>query len=119
LNDLSRHKALIERQASTVHIQEARTERENVRASFAVIEEVEKKNKLLVVLNWLSSADMILDQEAYLAIRQEYPTTGRWVLENPTIKSWSDPAKDLTPLVWINGIPGAGKGDSFALPKCY
>jgi hypothetical protein len=102
-----------------VHIQEARTERENVRASFDVIEEVEKKNKRLVVLNWLSSADMRLDQEAYVSIQHEHPTTGRWVLENPTIKSWSDPANDLTPLVWINGIPGAGKGDSFAFPKSY
>jgi hypothetical protein len=108
LDDLHRHKALIECQANILQIQEARTERANVRASFTAIEEAEKKNKRLVVLNWLSAAKTILDQEVSAEIRRDYPSTGRWVLENPTLKSWLDPSNALLPMVWMNGIPGAG-----------
>ena len=119
MDDLRRHKALIECQANILQIQEARTERAKVRASFTALEEAERKNKRLVVLNWLSSAKTILDQEAFVEMRRDYPSTGHWMLENPVMKSWLDPGNTLVPVVWMNGIPGAGTNDSLTLPNYY
>ena len=78
-------------------------------ASFAAIEEAERKRQLILVMNWLSAADSILDQEAAASVRRDYPPTGRWILEDPKIKAWCEPSNSVVPIVWINGIPGAGK----------
>jgi hypothetical protein len=63
----------------------------------------------VAVVNWLSAADAILDQEASAAMRSEYPAAGRWVFEDPKMKAWADPVNSVVPILWMNGIPGAGK----------
>ena len=80
-----------------------------MRNSFAMLEEAERKKRQVVVVNWLSATDAILDQEASKAMRNEYPMAGRWVFEDPKMKTWVDPGKSVAPLLWMNGIPGAGK----------
>lgn len=109
LDDLYRHKLLVERQASLIEYQVSQAERANVRNSLTVLEEAERKNRHLAVVNWLSATDAILDQEASTAMRSEDPTAGRWVFEEPKMKAWVDPAKSAVPLLWMNGIPGAGR----------
>jgi hypothetical protein len=79
-----------------------------VRNQFAVIEETAQKKKRLDVVNWLAAVDSVLDQEASAAIRHDYPSTGKWVLQDVKIKSWMDPNNAMVPIMWMNGIPGAG-----------
>lgn len=109
LDDLANHQALIERQASIIQIEEARTERAHVRNQFMIIEENAQKKRRLDVINWLSAVDSILDQEDSATVRHEYPSTGKWILHNVKIKSWMDPKNSMIPIMWINGIPGAGR----------
>jgi hypothetical protein len=117
LDDLSRHKQLVERQASLIEYQEAQAERANVRNSFAILEEAERKNRYLAVVNWLSATDAILDQEASKAMRSEDPSAGRWVFEESRMKAWMDPANSVVPLLWMNGKPGAGRISSVEIIK--
>jgi hypothetical protein len=82
LDDLSRHKALVESQANLIQIQDTQAERAVVRNNFAMIEEQQHKNNYLAVINWLSAVDSILDQETSSKVRQDYPSTGKWVLQD-------------------------------------
>jgi hypothetical protein len=70
-------------------------------------EDAQKKSRLEVV-NWLAAVDSVLDQEISAAIRDEYPSTGKWILQDIKIKSWMDPNNSMVPIMWMNGIPGAG-----------
>lgn len=109
LNDLCRHKQLVESRASLIEYQAAQAERAHARNSFAILEEAERKNRHLAVVNWLSATDAVLDQEASTAMRSEDLTAGQWFFEEPMMKAWIDPAKSTLPLLWMNGIPGAGR----------
>ncbi|KAH8594339.1 hypothetical protein B0O99DRAFT_574078 [Bisporella sp. PMI_857] len=109
LDDLCRHKALIETQANLARIQESRNERAHVRNQFDMIEDDRRRRRHLDVINWLSAVDPRLDQEAARAIWQEYPASGQWLLVNEKMKAWMDSNSSLIPMLWMNGIPGAGK----------
>lgn len=64
------------------------------------------------MMNWLMSMDIndhvILDQETAMGMRQDYPSTGRWIFSEPKVKAWMDPSNAVLPILWMNGIPGAG-----------
>ena len=75
------------------------------------LEDTDRKEKALSVLNWLSSTDVNLDQETYIAIREDDPDSGLWILHNEKIKAWANPDSALIPCLWLNGIPGAGALD--------
>ncbi|KAE9372535.1 hypothetical protein N431DRAFT_536388 [Stipitochalara longipes BDJ] len=109
LNDLVRHRELIESTASLEQIQEARDAQLRSEAAFAAFELEQNHMKRIAVINWLSAADADDDQVAFSAARQDIPDTGRWILDQPNIKTWLDPRQDTVPIVWLNGKPGAGK----------
>lgn len=108
LDNLRRHRILIESRANSTDIQEARILRAKTQDFFQKNEESELKSKVFAVLSWLSSADAYLDQEAFEEIRREYPEAGRWIFDHRMIKTWRDPDSSAVPMVWLNGIPGAG-----------
>ena len=115
LDDLCRHRTLIESQANLVQIQQSQRDYAQLQLSFSKIEEAERKEKTLAIINWLSSADVALDQEAAEAAQCEHPGSGSWVFENEIVKPWIDPNNSLIPYVWLLGIPGAGKNISLFL----
>jgi hypothetical protein len=108
LDDLRRHKELVETQANLLQIQESRAFRTQCQSTFASIQKTERQNQNLTVISWLSSADVNFDQEYAAGARCEHPKTCRWILEKPEIKAWYDLDDSMVPLVWLNGIPGSG-----------
>jgi hypothetical protein len=64
--------------------------------------------KKMAVINWLSAADADADHAAFSAVRQDIPDTGRWILDQPDIKTWLDCSQDSIPMIWLHGKPGAG-----------
>ncbi|KAK4206160.1 hypothetical protein QBC37DRAFT_143406 [Rhypophila decipiens] len=59
---------------------------------------------------WLNPVNLRDEQEYLSDIRRPFPGTGRWLLDHPTFRAWFDPMCQLKPpLLWLNGIPGAGK----------
>lgn len=109
LNDLVRHRELIESAASLEQIQEARDARYQSEVSFKAFEQEQNHTKTLAVISWLSAADPDIDQATFAATRQDIAETGRWILSEPTVKAWSDLSQTNIPMVWLNGKPGAGK----------
>lgn len=110
MNDIARHRELIESKANLVQIQESRDARLQSQASFAALEREQNLAKMLSVVNWLSAADTVLDHEDFASRRQYTPDSGRWILKEPKVKDWLDPANSSVPIFWLHGIPGAGKG---------
>lgn len=104
-----RHRELIQRKANLIEIQESRDARLQSQAYFAAQEREQNLVKTLDVVKWLSAADAALDQEDFAAKRQYTPNSGRWILEEPKVKDWFDPADSSLPIFWLSGIPGAGK----------
>lgn len=91
-----------------VEIQESRDARLQSQLSFAALEREQNLTKTLAVVNWLSATDAALDQEDFAGKRQYTHDSGRWILEEPKIKDWFDPADSSVPIFWLSGIPGAG-----------
>ncbi|KAH8800405.1 hypothetical protein F5884DRAFT_863111 [Xylogone sp. PMI_703] len=120
LNDLIRHRELIESAASLEQIQEARDARLQSEVSFAAFEQKQNYMKKLAVINWLSAADSDIDQATFAMTRRDIPETGQWILSDPTIEIWLDPSQTTVPMVWLNGKPGAGKTvlASVIIEKC-
>ncbi|KAF5628959.1 zinc finger C2H2-type integrase DNA-binding protein [Fusarium sp. NRRL 52700] len=64
----------------------------------------------LAVCHWLRSIDPAADQDLFSKVRAEYPGTGRWLLDNEDFKGWFNPLyARIPPLLWLTGLPGAGK----------
>jgi hypothetical protein len=82
-----------------------------------------EKEKRIAVAAWLDGAKSHLDQLDAKAEREAYPESGRWLLSRQQVKSWLDFRSTGKPLLWIRGIPGAGKvfaySDFYAAPLSY
>lgn len=111
IESLRRHGSLVESQANILQIQNYQAESARIQAALTKLEDTDHKEKALSVLNWLSSADVNLDQENYVAIRDEDPDSALWILHNEKVKTWANTDSALIPCLWLNGIPGAGALD--------
>jgi hypothetical protein len=61
------------------------------------------------VQRWLCSLDAQTRHET--AAKSRYATSGDWLLKDPTFTRWFDFHYGDEPLLWLSGIPGAGKYD--------
>lgn len=66
------------------------------------------------VKEWLATgAQSLYDHERFLAEREPYPSTGRWILDHEIISDWMNAEVPASPIVWMTGIPGAGMVSSY------
>ncbi len=112
LANLRRHKRLLESQANITQFEESQRARAAAEAEFRTLREYEMKRRQAEVRAWLSAADAEVDQENAAFVRAEYPSTGLWLLKHNQIEAWCDPNTSAMPLLWMNGIPGAGMRSS-------
>ncbi|KAI4598575.1 hypothetical protein KJ359_002988 [Pestalotiopsis sp. 9143b] len=62
------------------------------------------------VLTWLRPPKVHEDHDIFVTKRASYPATGQWLLANTLFEEWFDPRfPTIPPLLWLSGIPGAGK----------
>ncbi|KAH6845783.1 hypothetical protein B0I37DRAFT_381087 [Chaetomium sp. MPI-CAGE-AT-0009] len=109
-SDIRRHGHLIVSQATLSQIEACQGEKRLRDKQFQEIAEAESRRHLRELNGWLRAASVANDQHDYCKLRTEYPGTGRWLLDNPTFKDWFEPwCQLIPPLLWLNGIPGAGK----------
>ena len=71
------------------------------------MEDVEKKKQLSVVLEKLEAPNYQIDQYAASEQRRN-SRSGDWILRDDMFREWADPHASKNPLLYINGIPGAG-----------
>ncbi|KAI1355972.1 putative zinc finger protein [Xylaria sp. FL0043] len=108
--NIARHRSLIESQATPIEIQRSQ---EKVQQSLRIENDQLNEQDLQRtrdVHNWLRATNVEIDQDTHTKARAEYPGTGRWLLETVFFQEWFDPKfPTIPPLLWLNGIPGAGK----------
>jgi hypothetical protein len=68
----------------------------------------EERHRRIIVRNWLSAASIDADQETSANARKDCPDSGRWLLKSNYMQAWFNAEYCATPLLWLNGIPGAG-----------
>ncbi|KAI9858937.1 MAG: hypothetical protein M1813_007239 [Trichoglossum hirsutum] len=123
LDSLRRHKELIQSQAhllyfqqyqqdsqaALLHIQQYEQNRLQVLDKLGTLEETESEKKYIAVMEWISGANTKLDHESFRDIRHEYPGSGDWILKHEKIQNWKEADTPVSSILWLNGIPGAGK----------
>jgi hypothetical protein len=108
---MGRHRALIESHASATQIEEFQQSRRIEDDRYSIAVQNEEMRRLRTIFSWLRAPDADTDQYNLSQIRAENPGTGRWLLDNQAFKDWFDPTyPKIPPLLWINGMPGAGRG---------
>lgn len=109
LENLRRHRDLLESQAGLVHYEASQAARLAAENSIRAIEEALFMQQRTSVQDWLCSANVSNDQERFTDVRSYSVNYGHWLLKRRQVSSWMDPASNAIPLFWLHGIPGAGK----------
>jgi hypothetical protein len=113
LANIQRHGRLVESQANLVEFEQLFHQMEMGRAAaeadFQRRKEEEGRHRRITVRNWLSAASIDVDQERGVSSRSQNLNSGRWLLGNNQVQGWFSVKLCSEPLLWIHGIPGAGK----------
>lgn len=105
LDSLARHKDLIESEKLTVALVEAQRAREIAGSHLEAMQDIESKKQLTTVLDRLEAPDYQIDH--YAASEQRRRShSGKWIFRHKAFLEWADTHGN--PLLYINGIPGAG-----------
>jgi hypothetical protein len=97
------------REAITIEIVEARMMRLKTKQNFEEQEVWRRDNCLLESIAWLKCADELqYDELERLSQKRHWDTCG-WFPRNPLFKIWNDDAHNKEPVLWVKGIPGAGR----------
>lgn len=106
---MAQHKSLVESQASIAQFEETQRLRELIENQFQETQNEFIRSRWPAVCEWLSPYNSILEQLDCIKAKEDCPGSGQWLLGSEQFKNWQDPIYCLTPLLWLNGIPGAGE----------
>lgn len=110
ISNMSRHRSLIESQANISQIEEFQESRRIEDDRWETHMRNEELIRSRAVQSWLKAADVDSDQYDLSKIRADFPGTGRWLLDHSAFIDWFNPQyPNIPPLLWLNGIPGAGE----------
>jgi hypothetical protein len=111
IQNLQRHKLDIEREASLIEVERNQVQREAQEKQFLNAEKLEREKQAISVVEKISPANFNLDQENISKNWTKEPQFGLWLLKDGKMAAWLD-SKDLdADVLWLKGIPGAGKID--------
>lgn len=110
IDNIRGHGLLVQNQATLSQIEDYRKSTQIQNYKLQSILDEQENRRLREVFAWLSAPNVENDQHDYSKIRKEYPGTGRWLLRVRAFEEWFDPrCPTIPPLLWMTGIPGAGK----------
>lgn len=107
-DNLARHRRLIETRASLVEFETVQNLRTQSETNFRELKLAEDRRRKTSVFQWLSSPNVQISHERCLEARTWNPKSCHWILADNRFQDWLDPLFCSTPLLWINGKPGAG-----------
>ena len=81
--------------------------RERIKSRFEERDDVEKKKQLSLVQERLEASNYQIDHHTICEQRGE-SQSGKWILQDEVFREWADADAGLHPVLYINGIPGAG-----------
>ncbi|RYP61328.1 hypothetical protein DL771_010167 [Monosporascus sp. 5C6A] len=106
---IARNKRLIENQVSFVDFEQIRTDSVMAEHTFRSQKTAQDGHRRAIVTQWLSSFNNDTEQDRNREARSICKDPGRWLLDDSRFQQWFDVKDCLTPSLWVNGIPGAGK----------
>ncbi|KAL1850978.1 hypothetical protein Daus18300_012712 [Diaporthe australafricana] len=114
LDDLAQHKSLVESHANQIHIRQYASDRTRIFQEFERISARTAEEKYEHVLRWLNAPFTGEIQEDLATMRNDFfeatnIQTGQWIITNEKVKNWLDLDVPKTSIIWVHGIPGAGK----------
>ncbi|KAI1440274.1 hypothetical protein F5Y02DRAFT_423141 [Annulohypoxylon stygium] len=107
--NLARHKRLIESHATIAEFEEIKKIGDEVRQKFEADQRNETDRRRLRVVQWLLPCNTENLQEQCTKTRSVCKDAGRWLINDTRFQNWFHAGQCLWPVLWINGIPGAGK----------
>jgi hypothetical protein len=108
-DNMERHRRLVESQASIVQFEESQKARKLAESQFRELQDVFVRRRWSEVQGWLSAYNSKIQHQLCTKAKEECPGSGQWRLTDVRFQKWSDLVYCSTPLLWLNGIPGAGK----------
>ena len=123
LDNFSRHRKLIESQFLLLQASHHKNDTaamgskldemlKNLAAAKSLIEKDETRRKterLSAIQEWIGGSHPGVIHEMLLNVRNEYPSTGKWVENQATVSSWINDDLPRSSALWMHGMPGAGK----------
>ncbi|KAK8084662.1 Ankyrin repeat-containing protein [Apiospora hydei] len=110
IENIRGHGHLIQTQAALSQIEDFRRDQDLRDAQFNKITESQEMQRLTNLKAWLNPPSIENDQYELSKVWKRYPGSGRWLLQNQSMKEWLDPLfPTIPPLLWMHGMPGAGK----------
>lgn len=137
LNDIKQHSDLLHQMAHALHMSQSqkdsvalgdfysryKNDTHELRAQidelkmkqdqiWQAIENAEMERKLgrrREVINWIAAASMSSHHKIFCKARQCCPGSGDWILKSEQLKDWKDSDIPHNSVLWLHGIPGAGK----------
>ncbi|KAI0376807.1 hypothetical protein F5Y04DRAFT_273551 [Hypomontagnella monticulosa] len=108
-DNMRRHRQLIESRATLIQFEAVQTHRRLTEVKFQEMYEADLTRRRAAVLLWLSPANVEEIHERHTLARSGNPSAGQWLMSDNRFQKWFDPLYCSTPLLWLNGKPGAGK----------
>ena len=108
LESLARHRDLVDKEALSIDIVEARKWRLQTQEDIELRGNETRLTQLQHSTAWLAVEDVMQDDDLDKFSRRRQPGTCDWILKNPRIASWIADTNDY-PILWLKGIPGAGE----------
>jgi hypothetical protein len=94
-----------------IEVERNQVQRETQEKQFLNAEKLEREKEAISVVEKISPANFDLDQENISKNWSKEPQFGLWLLKDDKMAAWLD-SKDLdAEVLWLKGIPGAGKID--------
>lgn len=109
MDNIRRHKRLVETEASLIEYENAKFDRMQRTTEFEMREKQEHLRRKGYLGSWLAGPDVRSDQENGQLARKDCPNSGKWILAKQAFRTWFDLKSASPPCLWIHGKPGAGK----------
>ncbi|KAF8244003.1 hypothetical protein K440DRAFT_589065 [Wilcoxina mikolae CBS 423.85] len=107
LENIQRHQNLIDYEARAEDIIESQKARENAQKLLEKKTRERQTKRKKACADWLSPADV--DTTKDNASQEKTPGTSEWLLNSREMTEWLDGDPNSNAVIWLHGIPGAGK----------
>jgi hypothetical protein len=115
IESLTRHRDLVDKEATSIDIAEARVWRVHAQEELEDRERDRRIQQLNRTIDWLrvDGAFHSPEDDLYRFSRSRLSGTSKWILRDKILVNWRKD-DEHHPVMWMKGIPGAGKVSTYA-----
>lgn len=108
ISRLGSHCDLLDKEAASIHFEQMKAMRDKRIQEDEATEQYRHNQMMQDVVAWLSAAEDAQEEYLHNLSDRRLPGTCNFVFEDPNVSAWAE--DEVGPgVVWLTGIPGAGK----------